>query len=426
MTKNGTGTLTLSGANSYDGTTTINSGVVAISNATALGTTAGGTTVASGAALELSGSIALGAEALTLSGTGVSSGGALRSVSGTNSLTGAIALGAAATIATDAGTLTLSGAISTAGNTLTFASTGDTTVSGVVDGAGGIAKTGTGTLTLSGANSYSGATTISTGALRAANSTALGTTGIGTTIANGAALELIGGITIGAESTMLAGTGPTGGGALLNVSGNNSFGGALVLTSATTIGSTDGMLTLNGPSLSTGAHALTFDGDGDITLAIAMGGSTGFTKTGLGTLVLGAAMNSTGTVTLASGTLDLGGLSHTIGTLQVTGDSILDFSGTSTLALTSISIASGVKLTVVNWVDLVDFFSAVNSPGATNLGRIEFTGFTTADTKWQTIGGQITPVPEPATYGAWLLGVALGCYGWRRWRGAAGSTEKRE
>ena len=49
ITKSGTSTFTLSGANTYGGTTTISGGVLNIQNATALGSTASGTTVAAGA-----------------------------------------------------------------------------------------------------------------------------------------------------------------------------------------------------------------------------------------------------------------------------------------------------------------------------------------------------------------------------------------
>ncbi|MBU3586214.1 hypothetical protein, partial [Polynucleobacter sp. AM-26B4] len=69
---------------------------------------AGGVTVASGAALELSGGITIGDEALSLNGTGVSSGGALRNISGNNTYGGAITLVTnAVRINSDSDTLTL-------------------------------------------------------------------------------------------------------------------------------------------------------------------------------------------------------------------------------------------------------------------------------------------------------------------------------
>ena len=74
VTKSGTGTLTLSGNNSYTGLTTISAGSIdlgAAGNGTngPLGTTAAGTSVTSGAVLDLNGITLSTAEALTLNGT---------------------------------------------------------------------------------------------------------------------------------------------------------------------------------------------------------------------------------------------------------------------------------------------------------------------------------------------------------------------
>ncbi|HLG00629.1 MAG TPA: autotransporter-associated beta strand repeat-containing protein, partial [Acidimicrobiia bacterium] len=67
LTKTGASSLTLSGNNTYTGATTVSAGTLLLSHANALGTTAAGTTVASGATLELN-DVDVGAEALTLNG----------------------------------------------------------------------------------------------------------------------------------------------------------------------------------------------------------------------------------------------------------------------------------------------------------------------------------------------------------------------
>jgi autotransporter-associated beta strand protein len=415
------GTWVLSGANTYTGTTTVNNGTLRLGSSASLASTAvtvNANLTGATALLDLNGFNATVAS-LTFGGAG----GTATSASNVSTGAGTLTLGGNVTTNATGNPLgsTLSGnlALGAATRTFTVANSttadADLTVSAAIGGAGGLIKAGAGTLVLSGANSYAGATTVSAGILRLSDAAALGATAAGTTVANTAALELTGGITLGAESLTLSGTG-YGSGALVNLSGNNTYGGAITLGASATIGSTAGTLTLSGPSLTLGANALTFAGAGDTSLQIALGGAAGFTKTGAGTLTLAAAANTTGTLILAGGTLNLGGLGQTIGTLQVTADSILDFAGASTLNLTNLTVSTGVKLTVANWVDTVDFFYALNNPGGTILNRVEFTPFLTSDTKWQNYDTQITPVPEPSTYGALLLGGAAALVLWRRRR----------
>ncbi len=104
LIKTGNGTWTLSGANTFTGAVSVNAGALRAASNTALGTVAGGVTVASGATLELGGAdspsgITIGAEALT-----VSDGGAIHNVAGYNNYDGTMALSGNATITIDTGT----------------------------------------------------------------------------------------------------------------------------------------------------------------------------------------------------------------------------------------------------------------------------------------------------------------------------------
>jgi fibronectin-binding autotransporter adhesin len=136
FTKNGVGEVGLNASNNYSGLTTVNNGFVLVNNSFALGTTANGTVVKSGAVLALNFGVAVPAEALTLAGIGQSSFGALSSGFGSNSWAGDITLSSNATVSVDAGDFL--------------------NLSGSIGGAFDITKTGTGALIFSGgtANSF--------------------------------------------------------------------------------------------------------------------------------------------------------------------------------------------------------------------------------------------------------------------------------
>src|SRR5262249_9569616 len=76
VTNIGPGVVTLGGANSYAGETFIQQGTLRAGNGSALGNAAGGTTINSGATLDLNAQN-LSAEAVTVSGAGVTNGGAV-------------------------------------------------------------------------------------------------------------------------------------------------------------------------------------------------------------------------------------------------------------------------------------------------------------------------------------------------------------
>jgi autotransporter-associated beta strand protein len=166
---------TLSGLNTYTGTTSINSngvlklGATGDATNTPLGTTAGATSITSGGVLDLNGYTLSTAEALTLNGTGVSSGGALINSSATPATySGLITLGSASSIVGGTGTITISnvGTITGATFGLTLGGAAGGTLTSILGTTSGIlTKTDAGTWTLSGANTYTGTTTISAGTL---------------------------------------------------------------------------------------------------------------------------------------------------------------------------------------------------------------------------------------------------------------------
>ena len=308
LTKTDAGILTLSGANTYSGATSINAGTVKIGHMSGLGSTAAGTIVSdTGAALDLNG-IAVGAEAVTLNGTGVDSAGALRNSSGTAaSLSGVIALGSSSTItSTGAGGLTLSGGITTdTGKDLTFDGANATTVSTAkITGGGALTKNGAGTLNLNVANDYTGATTINAGTVKLGDAAGLGSTAAGTTVtATGAALDL-NGQAVGAEAVTLNGTGVGGAGALLNSSGTAaSLNGAIALGSSSTITSTGaGGLTLTGGITTASGKDVTFNGANATTVSTAkITGGGALIKNGAGILNLNVANDYTGATTIGIG-----------------------------------------------------------------------------------------------------------------------------
>ncbi|HWY51274.1 MAG TPA: autotransporter-associated beta strand repeat-containing protein [Chthoniobacterales bacterium] len=241
LTKSGVGTWVLSGTNTYTGATSISAGILNIQNATALGTTASGTTISSGATLQLQNGITVGAEALTISGTGASGqNGALVNVSGTNNYGGLLTLGAATTISSDSGTLNLTNAGTITGATygLTLTGSGSGSVSSIIGTTSGtVTKSGSGTWTLTGVNTFTGSTTINNGTLSAAATTgrALGSTS-SISINSGGTLLLGASNQINTSATMIlnGGTFNTGGLSEHGASNNTAGIGALTL-SATSI-----------------------------------------------------------------------------------------------------------------------------------------------------------------------------------------------
>lgn len=275
----GSGFVWLRGDNSYTGATQLSSGILIITHANALGSTAAGTTVADGASLMLYADINIpaittAAETLTLNGHGyVDNGtpvGALLNYSGANTYAGTVTLASASRITSDSDTLTLSNTVTNGGFTLTLDGSGATIITGALSGTGALNKIGAGTLTLSGANTgFSGATSVNAGTLAVGHANALGT----------------GAVTVS--------------GGTLQIGATNLTGIASLTVTAGTLNTTDGSITTTG--------AFTLDG---------------------GTWVIGNIIDAitAGSFTLTSGLIDLSGFTNksTAGTY-----SLIDGTGTS-------------------------------------------------------------------------------------------------
>jgi len=134
---------------------------------------------------------------------------------------------------------------------------------------------------------------------------------------------------------------------LRNVSGTNTYGGAVTLGAASRMESASGELILTSGSAVAGAgHNLSVGGSGNTTLSSGIAtGSGGLAKDGSGTLTLGGTSTSTGATTVTGGTLLVNG-STAAGSTVTVGDG----SGTDTLGGTgtiggSTTIQSGGRIT---------------------------------------------------------------------------------
>jgi autotransporter-associated beta strand protein len=364
--KSGAGTLTLSGANTYSGTTSVSAGTLrATTSAGALGT--GTLNVSGTGAVELAndtglnfarnttvsattanftsgvltngntgvthtlGTLSIGAQNLVLS-KGANVG------SGTAGLTfGATTLSATgATFTANTGTQLTLGAVSGNTNSFTVNGSGNTTISGIIaTTTGTLAKSGTGTLTLSGANTYTGATTVSGGTLSVGSSSALLNSAltIGSNVAGGTAVLALGSNNATVPSLTIGGA--TGGdtASVSNITGT----GTLTLGGNVTFSSTgDPLGSTISANLNLGSASRTIQvndsttAPSDLTISGVLSGnaSVGFTKTGTGTLQLSGANTYTGPTTISAGKLIVNGLLAAASAVSVNSTGTLGGSGT--------------------------------------------------------------------------------------------------
>ena len=228
MTKDGAGTLLLTGGNIYTGGTTISAGTLQLGNGGAAGSIVGNVTNNGVLAFNRS-------DILTFAGSITGSGVVNQVGSGTTILTANNSYTGGTTIS--AGVLQLGNGGTSGGITgdvvnngaLVFNRSNAVTFSGLISGIGSLTQTGNGTTILTGANSYAGATMVNSGRLlvNGDQSAAVGTTSVASGAALGGTGTIGGDVTIANGGILAPGDDTEPG--TLGINGNLSLAGGAIL-----------------------------------------------------------------------------------------------------------------------------------------------------------------------------------------------------
>jgi len=399
----GTGTTTLSGSNTYTGTTSITAGTLLFQNTNAL--------YGGNSSLWTAAQIIVSSNATAAFGVGGASGFTTSNVTtllGNLTAVNNNGLKAGSFIGFDttAGDFNLTNNIANS--------------TGAGGGSLGLTKLGLGTLTLSGSNSYGGVTKISGGTLQVTNLANAGTSGaIGT---NGTVILIDGGTFdyVGTTNSSMnrglslatgdGGLGVSNASVAVTLSGAISDVGNLVKRGA-------GTLRLSASNSFTGATSVSA---GTLELASLTGSAAGsvssVTVASGATLLVSQSdqVNNSATVTLSGGTIARGsGVSEVFGDLNLTVASFLDFgtgtAGNLTFGIYQNNTTPSALLTINNFglgntlVFGSDLTSTIN-----NASYFSFSSGISSTWDDDASTFTITAVPETSTYVAALGLLALG------------------
>jgi fibronectin-binding autotransporter adhesin len=265
-------------------------------------------------------------------------------------LTNAVATVNDQTWAVNSNSLILSGPINLGNDTITINGNANTIFLGEITGAANagdtFVKNGAGYLILAASNSFAGNVTVNAGTVVVSANRALGADS--TTISSGATLAFSNSVNyVATAPTTISGTGTNNMGAINNLSGNNTFAGALTLGANSRAVASTGNITLTGGidlssfflSVSNASTAGTF-------LPSVVSG-TGGLLLHTGTLTLSASNTFTGALTNLNGLLIVT-TNHALGTVAggtvISSGSTLGFSNSVNYAAAEAITVSGTGL----------------------------------------------------------------------------------
>ena len=287
LTKDGLGTLTLTGSNTYSGGTTISNGTLQVGNSGTTGFLGSGDVTNNGALVfKRSDSLAVD-NAISGTGSVAQAGSGTLTLLGTNTYSGTTTInGGTLQVGNGATNGTLGTGAVINNSILVFDHSDDLVVSNAISGGGNFIQNGSNTLTLVGTNTYSGSTTINAGTLVVGDGGTNGSIGTGPVIDNSALVFNRGDSNVIASTISGTGSFTQAGTGLVIFAASNTYTGVTVISSGTLqVGNGGASGSLGGGDV-TNNSSLVFDRSNSILVTNLIAGVGSLTQAGTGLLTL--------------------------------------------------------------------------------------------------------------------------------------------